>query len=172
MPVLFLFPASLCKKIFQRGINYSYSLDRTIFIVYNEGVKTKDIVRRRIFHMKEKKEKLNNSQIKVMQLLWEEGPSTAKTLTLLAKERYEWNKNTTYTIIKSLVEAGAIERSEPDFLCTPLVSLEEVRKTETKGLVDKFFHGSTCAFFSAFLEDESISSEELAQLKKLINEKK
>ena len=122
--------------------------------------------------MKEKKEKLNNSQIKVMQLLWENGATTAKNLCLMAAERYEWNKNTTYTIIKTLVENGAIERSEPDFLCTPVLSLEEVRRTETKGLVDKFFHGSASAFFSAFLNDESISEEELAALKKIINEKK
>ena len=122
--------------------------------------------------MKEKKEKLNNSQVKVMQLLWETGATTAKNLCLMAAERYAWNKNTTYTIIKSLVEMGAVERSEPDFLCTPLLSLEEVRRTETKGLVDKFFHGSASAFFSAFLEDESISSEELEALKKIINEKK
>ncbi|MBQ5329277.1 MAG: BlaI/MecI/CopY family transcriptional regulator [Oscillospiraceae bacterium] len=122
--------------------------------------------------MKEKKEKLNNSQVKVMQLLWETGATTAKNLCLMAAERYDWNKNTTYTIIKSLVEMGAVERSEPDFLCTPLLSLEEVRRTETKGLVDKFFHGSASAFFSAFLEDENISSEELEALKKIINEKK
>ncbi|MBQ3531479.1 MAG: BlaI/MecI/CopY family transcriptional regulator [Oscillospiraceae bacterium] len=122
--------------------------------------------------MKEKKEKLNNSQVKVMQLLWETGATTAKNLCLMAAERYDWNKNTTYTIIKSLVEMGAVERSEPDFLCTPVLSLEEVRRTETKGLVDKFFHGSASAFFSAFLEDESISSEELEALKKIINEKK
>lgn len=122
--------------------------------------------------MKEKKEKLNNSQVKVMQLLWENGATTAKNLCVMAAERYDWNKNTTYTIIKSLVEAGAVERSEPDFLCTPLLSLEEVRRTETKGLVDKFFHGSASAFFSAFLEDENISSEELEALKKIINEKK
>ena len=122
--------------------------------------------------MKEKKEKLNNSQVKVMQLLWETGATTAKNLCLMAAESYDWNNNTTYTIIKSLVEMGAVERSEPDFLCTPLLSLEEVRRTETKGLVDKFFHGSASAFFSAFLEDENISSEELEALKKIINEKK
>ena len=122
--------------------------------------------------MKEKKEKLNNTQVKVMQLLWENGATTAKNLCVMAAERYEWNKNTTYTIIKSLVENGAIERSEPDLLCTPGLSLEEVRRTVTKGLVDKFFHGSASAFFSAFLEDESISEEELAALKKIINEKK
>ena len=64
------------------------------------------------------------------------------------------------------------DKGDRVFLCTPVLSLEEVRRTETKGLVDKFFHGSASAFFSAFLEDESISEEELAALKKIINEKK
>jgi len=122
--------------------------------------------------MKCKKEKLNNSQIKVMQLLWEGGASTAKELTVKAAESYGWNKNTTYTIIKSLVEAGAVERSEPDFLCTPLVSLEEVRKKETRGLVEKFYKGSASAFFSAFLEDENLAPEELDALRRHIDEKK
>ena len=38
--------------------------------------------------MKEKKEKLNNSQVKVMQLLWETGATTAKTLCLISKILY------------------------------------------------------------------------------------
>ncbi len=122
--------------------------------------------------MKDKKEKLNNSQIKVMQLLWEKGPSPAKELCVAAAEAYGWNKNTTYTVIKTLVEAGAIERGEPDFICTPLISLEEVRKTETKSFLEKFYQGSAKAFFSAFLEDENLDPEELEVLKKLINEKK
>ena len=117
-------------------------------------------------------EKIFDSEIKVMEIVWEKEPISAKEISLIAAEKIGWNKNTTYTIIKSLVENGAIERSEPDFLCTPVLSLEEVRRTETKGLVDKFFHGSASAFFSAFLEDESISEEELAALKKIINEKK
>ncbi len=122
--------------------------------------------------MKDKKEKLNNSQMKVMQLLWEMGPCPAKSLCLAAAESYDWNKNTTYTVIKTLVEAGVIERSEPDFICTPLLSLEEVRKSETKTFLEKFYKGSAGAFFSAFLEDESLDPKELEALKKLINEKK
>lgn len=118
------------------------------------------------------KEKLFESEAKVMEIIWANAPVSAKEISLIATDTIGWNKNTTYTIIKSLVEMGAIERSEPDFLCTPLLSLEEVRRTETKGLVDKFFHGSASAFFSAFLEDENISSEELEALRKIINEKK
>ena len=151
-------------------LDYNYSLDKTIVIVYNADRETKVIVRKRSDPVM--KERLNNSQIKVMQLLWEGGAATAKELSLKAAESYGWNKNTTYTIIKSLVEAGAVERSEPDFLCTPLVSLDEVGRSETRGLVEKLYKGSASAFFSAFLEDESLDPKELEELKKLINEKK
>ncbi len=160
------------RRIIKYYQNYKYSLDKTISLVYNAGVDYNYSMKDRCFTMKEKKEKLNNSQMKVMQILWEEGTSTAKNLCLLATERYGWNKNTTYTIIKSLVEAEIIERSEPDFLCKPLLSLEEVRKSETKSFLDKFYKGSAGAFFSAFLEEENLSPEELSVLKKLISEKK
>ncbi len=122
--------------------------------------------------MKDKKEKLNNSQIRVMQLLWEKGPVPAKELCIAAADAYEWNKNTTYTIIRTLVEAGVIERNEPDFVCTPLVSIEEVRRTETKSFIEKFYEGSTKTFLSIFLEDENLGSEEFDIIKQLVNKSK
>lgn len=122
--------------------------------------------------MKDEQIRLTNSQLKIMQLLWEQAPITAKELTLRAADRYGWNKNTTYTILKSLVEKGSVLREEPDFLCTPAVSLEKVRRCETRGLIDKLFKGSAGMFFSAFLEDEALSGEELAALRQLIDEKK
>ena len=118
------------------------------------------------------KEKLFDSEAKVMAIIWAHSTISAKEISRIAAETIGWNKNTTYTIIKSLVEAGAVERSEPDFLCTPLVSLDEVGRSETRGLVEKLYKGSASAFFSAFLEDESLDPKELEELKKLINEKK
>lgn len=115
---------------------------------------------------------LNNSQLKVMQLLWQYEPCTAKEITLKATEKYSWNKNTTYTILKGLVEKDFITRVEPDFLCNSNITLEQVRKTETKGLIDKLYKGSVTAFFSSFLEDEELDESQLEELKKMIDTKK
>lgn len=122
--------------------------------------------------MKEEKTKLNNSQLKVMQLLWEDEPATAKELTLRAAERYGWNKNTTYTVLKTLVEKGAVTRTDPDFVCASAVSLEQVRRVETRGLIEKLYQGSCTAFFSTFLEEEKLDSEQLEELRRLIESKK
>ena len=60
---------------------------------------------------------------------------------------------------------GFIRRDEPGFICTALVSQEEVQKTEAKSLLDKVFGGSRRALFSALLEDEKLSDKEIEELK-------
>lgn len=57
--------------------------------------------------------KLYDSEWKLMEILWEGEPVSARDLAVLAAERIGWNKKTTYTIIKKLVEKGVIRREEP-----------------------------------------------------------
>ncbi|MBO4449943.1 MAG: BlaI/MecI/CopY family transcriptional regulator [Clostridiales bacterium] len=114
-------------------------------------------------------EKLFDSEAKVMEILWEKGPVSAKELSLIAADTIGWNKNTTYTVIKKLEAKGFIRRDEPGFICTPLVSQEEVQKTEAESLIKKFFGGSRKALFSALLEDEKLTDAEIDELKKLID---
>ncbi len=65
--------------------------------------------------------KLFDSELKVMGVLWREGDVTAKHIAEVLKEEVGWNKNTTYTLIKRCIQKGAIERSEPGFMCHALV---------------------------------------------------
>ncbi|MDE6530607.1 MAG: BlaI/MecI/CopY family transcriptional regulator [Lachnospiraceae bacterium] len=115
--------------------------------------------------------KLFDSEMKVMELIWTKGSVSAKELSLLAASELEWNKNTTYTVIKKLVAKGYIRRDEPGFICTPLISKEDVRRAETQGLIDRLFGGSKKALFSALLEDEKLSEKELEELRKLIDKR-
>ncbi len=117
-------------------------------------------------------QKIFDSELKLMELLWEREPISAKELSLIAASTLEWNKNTTYTVIKKLEAKGFIKRTEPSFICTSLVSREEVQKSETRTLTEKLFGGSKKALFSALLEDESLTADELAELRKMIEERK
>lgn len=113
-------------------------------------------------------EKLFDSEAKVMEIIWAKSPISAKEISLIAADTIGWNKNTTYTVIKKLEAKGFIRRDEPGFICTPLVSHEEVQKTEAQSLLQKFFGGSRKALFSALLEDEKLSESEAEELKKLL----
>ena len=74
------------------------------------------------------KEKLFDSEAKVMEILWREGSLPAKEISLIAADSIGWNKNTTYTVIKKLEAKGFIRRDEPGFVCTPLISEKDIRK--------------------------------------------
>ena len=117
------------------------------------------------------KEKLFDSEAKVMEILWANSPISAKDVSLIAAETIGWNKNTTYTVIKKLEAKGFIRRQDPGFICTPLVSQNEVQKAEAVSLVNKIFGGSRKALFSALLEDEPLSDEEIEILRKMITDR-
>lgn len=81
--------------------------------------------------------KLCESELKVMELLWEEGE-----IVPILSARVGWNRNTTYTIIKKCVEKGAIRRIEPKFVCQPLVTKEQTQVYEINALAERLFDGS------------------------------
>ena len=116
-------------------------------------------------------QKLFDSELKVMELIWENEPIGAKALSILAESKYSWNKNTTYTVIKRIEAKGYIKRTDPGFICSSTISKKEVCKAETKGIINKLFGGSKKALFSALLEDESLTSEELEELRKMIDKR-
>lgn len=116
-------------------------------------------------------QKLFDSELKVMEIIWANEPVSAKQISLVAAETIGWNKNTTYTVVKKLEAKGFVRREEPGFLCTSLVSREEVRRVETRSLVDRLFGGSKKALFSALLEDERLSEEDIRELREMIEKR-
>lgn len=117
------------------------------------------------------KEKLFDSEAKVMEILWKEGPLPAKEISLIAADQIGWNKNTTYTVIKKLEAKGFIRRDEPGFMCTPLITETDIRKNETSSLLKRFFGGSRKALFSALIEDEELTESEIKELKDMIDKR-
>jgi len=113
-------------------------------------------------------QKLFDSEIKVMEIIWETEPVSAKQISLIAAEKIGWNKNTTYTVLKKLEVKGFIKREDPGFICSSIYSQNEIQKSEAESLLNKLFGGSKKALFSALLEDEKLTDEEYEELKKLI----
>lgn len=115
--------------------------------------------------------KLFDGELKLMELLWEQEPVSAKELSAQAGELFGWNKNTTYTVLKRLEAKGFIKRNNPGFVCVSLLSQKDARKAETRGIIDKFFGGSRKALFSALIEDEALSAEEIEALRQMIEKR-
>lgn len=114
--------------------------------------------------------KLFDSELKVMGVLWREGDTTAKRISDILKEEIGWNMNTTYTLIKRCIKKGAIERSEPNFMCHALIPKEEVQEAETNELINKIYDGSADKLFAALLGRKKLSVEQIEKLKQIVGD--
>ena len=115
-------------------------------------------------------EKLFDAELRLMEIIWDNEPVSAKEISLITAKQFGWNKNTTYTVIKRLIEKSILRRDEPGFICSAVVKKNDVQKNETKTLIEKLFGGSKKAFFAAFA-DERLSTDEVDALKALIEKK-
>ncbi len=114
--------------------------------------------------------KLFDSELKIMNVLWQEGDCTAKHISDVLKEETGWNMNTTYTLIKRCISKGAIKRTEPNFMCHALIPKEEVQEAETNELIDKIYDGSADKLFAALLGRKKLSKEQIQKLKDIVGE--
>lgn len=112
--------------------------------------------------------KLVDSELKVMDVLWKEGDSTAKHISDVMTVRYGWNINTTYTLLKRCAKKGALERREPNFLCHALIERKQVQEQETDELLDKIFDGSVDKLFASLLGRKNLTNEQIDRLKKMV----
>lgn len=115
--------------------------------------------------------KLYDSELKVMELLWE-GEMPAKEIAARLREQAGWSKTTTYTVIKKCVDKGAVSRTEPGFLCRAVVSRSEAQAYETEELLDRMYGGRADCLIAALIGGGRLSAEEIAALKKMVEELK
>lgn len=114
--------------------------------------------------------KLFDSELAVMNVIWEHGDITAKEISDILKESIGWNINTTYTVIKKCIKKGAVERREPKFVCHALITREESQKASVDELSKKMFGGSAERMFASLLANKSFSKKEIDNLKKMIED--
>ena len=113
-------------------------------------------------------EKLFSSELRVMELLWKNGPMSAKELAAELGESVNWSKTTTYTVIKKCIEKGAVNRTDPGFLCEASISQDEIRKAELFELMDRLFGGKPDLLVSALIRGGKITQEQLDGFRSMV----
>lgn len=116
--------------------------------------------------------RLHEGELNVMELLWSNKELAAKDISKIIKEYIGWEKNTTYTVIKRLIDKGAVERIEPGFICRAKINKRMVQNIETEALFNKLFNSSLSTFFVEFLRNRKLSAAEIFELERIIDEQK
>ena len=110
--------------------------------------------------------KIFESEYRFCLILWEHQPIKSSELAKLCKQKLDWSKTTTYTVIKRLSERGVVKNENT--IVTSLVSKEEAQRAEIDELVEKRFEGSLPAFIAAFAKNKALSEDEVAEIRRII----
>lgn len=114
--------------------------------------------------------RLHEGELNVMELLWSNKALAARDIAKIIKEYIGWEKNTTYTVIKRLIDKGAIIREDPGFICRANISKKKIQDTETQVLLNQLYNGSVSNFITVYLADQKLSGKDIEELRKIITD--
>ena len=112
--------------------------------------------------------KLGVIEARFADIIWQNEPLSSGTLVRLCEEELGWKKSTTYTVLKKLCQRG-IFRNEGGEV-TSLITREEFYSAQSRRFVEESFDGSLPAFIAAFSAGKGLSAEEIAQIRRMIDE--
>jgi predicted transcriptional regulator len=112
---------------------------------------------------------LFEAEKRLMEIIWQEAPVESGRLVKLAGDNINWNKSTTYTVLRKLIAKGFVKNE--DSIVSVLIPKEEVLISESNQIVNESFSGSLPKFVAAFLgNNQTLSDEDADALMKLIQE--
>ena len=105
---------------------------------------------------------------KFADIIWENEPISSTELSKRSEEILKWKKSTTYTVLKRLCDKGIFLNNKGTV--TSLISKQEFYSLQSEKFVEETFEGSLPAFLAAFSKRKKLSADEVAQLRKMIDE--
>ena len=114
---------------------------------------------------------ISDSEMEIMAVLWNAKEPITSVQIGEAVEKHRWKKTTIATFLTRLVEKGAVsaEKKGKLYYYTPIVSVEEYRRTKTETLINNLYHGSVKEFAVALFENEKLSEEDIAELRAIFD---
>lgn len=111
--------------------------------------------------------KLGVVESQFAEIIWNAEPLSSGKLVELCKEKLEWKKSTTYTVLKKLCERGIFQNENG--VVSSLISKDEFYAMQSEKFVVENFGGSLPAFIAAFTTRNQLSQNDIEEIKKMIN---
>ena len=111
--------------------------------------------------------KLAETEMKFAEIVWENEPIKSGELVSICKEKLNWKKSTTYTVLKKLCLRGILENNNS--IVTSLISKDKYYKFKSEEFIEDTFDGSLPKFLTAFMGNKKLSKKQAEELKQLID---
>lgn len=114
---------------------------------------------------------ISEAEYEVMKIVWKYAPVSTNEITERLTAVTDWSPKTVQTLIKRLVNKGALtyEKQSRVFVYTPLVKEQEYVNAESSSFLKRFYNGDITAMLSAYLEEDRLSEEDIRSLRSLLS---
>lgn len=114
---------------------------------------------------------ISEAEYEVMKIVWKNAPINTNEITGILTQTTEWSPKTIQTLIKRLVNKGALsyEKNSRVFVYTPLVKEQEYIEHQSSSFLNRYFNGNIGAMLNNYLENDVLSNNEIAELKEILN---
>ncbi len=115
---------------------------------------------------------ISEAEFEVMKIVWKHAPVSTNEITDRLVKTTSWSPKTIQTLIKRLVNKGALsyEKQSRVFVYTPLVGEDEYIGQESSSFLKRFYNGDLTSMVSAYIGNDRLSQEELETLRALLAE--
>lgn len=116
--------------------------------------------------------RISEAEWEVMKVLWSKSPKTANEVVKVLSKKTSWKRETIRTLINRLVQKKAVgfEKKGRQYHYFPLLTEAECVREETKSFLKRVHGGSIEPMLTSFVEEEQLSTEKIAQLRRILDE--
>jgi BlaI family penicillinase repressor len=109
-------------------------------------------------------------ELRILRILWESGPCTARDVHNSLAEDKQTNYSTTVKMLAVMFEKGLVKRDETVFPLTfaAAISQDDTRKSVLTDVIRKLYDGSAKSLVMQALTSQEASKEDLDEIRKLI----
>ena len=114
---------------------------------------------------------ITEAEYEVMKIVWKYAPINTNEITEKLLATSSWSAKTIQTLIKRLVNKGALtyEKNSRVFVYTPLVKESEYISQESNSFLKRFYDGDITAMLSEYIENDRLSDSEIEHLRSLLS---
>lgn len=111
--------------------------------------------------------KLGVVESRFADIIWSNEPLHSRELVKLCEKELSWNRSTTYTVLRKLCERGIFKNENG--MVSSVLSKQEFHAVQSEQFVEDTFDGSLPAFIAAFTRRKPITSEEAAEIQRMLD---
>lgn len=113
--------------------------------------------------------KIGESEWYVLKALWEKAPLSGNDVVKAVSAHTDWSQSTILTMLRRLVKKKAVGvQQQSVMMYVPLINESDVVRMETDLFLKRVYKGSVNLLVKGFLENGSLSEQEINELQSLI----